>query len=404
MRDVQLMSQAQAIGAVLPVQSRVTAMSSAEAVSIPRTIWLITCGMVVAAAGGAWDVAWHSSIGRDTVFTPPHITMWIGAAFIGISSFSMILVTTFGSESSMRESSARVLGLYAPCGAFLAAWASLTLFASVPFDDWWHRAYGIEVGSLLTPPHLVGVLGTIVAKVGAMAWIASLIHRSKDAMRVRLTWLFLLIGSIALAELSVVIAPPTWSWNMHTANCYLATAMLIPILMIAPGWGSAHRWGCTITGAMYMGIGLACEWLLPLFPAQPKLGPVYHNVTHLVPLRFPLLLIVPGLVADLLLQKLQRRSSWFKAVCVGPAFLLSLLAVQWPFANLLMSPASRNWIFGTAYFSYLDPAGVLYDPYKFHATEPIAVFVFTMLATLVVSILTTRFGLAWGEWMRKICR
>src|SRR5260370_2284841 len=98
-------------------------------------------------------------------------------------------------------------------------------------------------------------------------------------------------------------------------------------MMIAAGWGSARTWGCTIVGAIYMSVGIALEWLLPLFPAQPKLGPVYHNVTHLIPLRFPLLLIVPGFVADLLLRRLEQRSSLIKAGLVCAAFVLSFLAL-----------------------------------------------------------------------------
>jgi hypothetical protein len=82
--------------------------------------------------------------------------------------------------------------------------------------------------------------------------------------------------------------------------------------------------------------------------------------------------------------------------------VLSFLAVQWPFANFLISPASRNWFFGTAYFAYFDPAGLLYDPYKFQPMEK--TFLVMMVAALVVSILTTRLGLAWGNWMRRVAR
>src|SRR5262249_2864478 len=135
----------------------------------------------------------------------------------------------------------------------------------------------------------------------------------------------------------------------------------------------------TILAGYYTTIALASEWLLPLFPAQPKLGPVYHNVTQLIPAEFPLLLIVPAFVADLLLQRLKRQPSWIKAIWVGPVFLLSFLAVQWPFASFLMSPASRNWIFGSAYFPYADTAGILYDPYKFVVVEKtLGAFLLTM--------------------------
>jgi len=191
---------------------------------------------------------------------------------------------------------------------------------------------------------------------------------------------------------------------MHTAPCYLAVAVALPSMILAAGRGVAHKWGCTIVAASYMTINLASEWLLPLFPAQPKLGPVYHNITHLVPMQFPLLLIVPAFLADLLLQRLEGRSSWIKAVWVGPAFVLSFFVVQWPFANFLMSPAARNKVFGTAYFAYSDLAGFLYDPYKFRASEPFLVFTVTMLAAILISILTTRFGLGWASWMRQIHR
>jgi hypothetical protein len=236
-----------------------------------------------------------------------------------------------------------------------------------------------------------------------MIWIASMINRSEQPLRGRLTWLLLIVGAITLAHM------PIWLWtarrNMHAAVFYLAVALSIPTILIAAGRGARRKWGCTIVAAVCMGIGIASEWLLPLFPAQPKLGPVYHKVTHLIPLPFPFLLIVPALIADLLLQRLEPRSNWIKSVWVGPAFVLSLLAVQWPFANFLMSPAARNWIFGTAYFAYNDYAGFRYDPYQFKVVEKTTTaFVLTMAAALVASILTTRLGLAWGDWMRRVRR
>ena len=41
-------------------------------------------------------------------------------------------------------------------------------------------------------------------------------------------------------------------------------------------------------------------WLFPFFPATPKLGPVYQHITHMVPMEFPLLVIVPAFLLDLL--------------------------------------------------------------------------------------------------------
>lgn len=403
MRDSHLLSQAQAVPVALPVQRAALAYSSTESATIPWSMWFVL-GTTLTVVAGAWDLAWHMSIGRDAFWTPPHILMYMSAVLVGIGCTGAIISTTFSGASAARDASVRILGLHAPAGVFIAAWGSAAMLASAPFDNWWHNAYGLDA-SIVTPPHVLGALGSLAAKAGAMAWIASMVNRFRNALHGRLIGWFLLMGSIVMSEVSVMIYRPTWLSNMHTARCYLAIAVFIPPIMIATGWGSTRKWGCTIIGATYTGLLLAAEWLLPLIPAQPRLGPVFHNVTHLVPLRFPLLLIVPAIVTDLLLQKLNQRSSWIKAACVGPAFVLSFLAVQWPFASFLMTPASRNWIFGTAYFAYIDPAGILYDPYKFNVLEATAgAFILTMMAALVTSILTTRLGLAWGSWMRRVCR
>jgi hypothetical protein len=395
------MSQARIVPAVLPAQSRPLVL--AEAISIPRALWLMVAGMILALVGGTWDFAWHMSIGRDTMWVPPHVMVQVGGILVGIAAAYVILATTLAGSASARDASVQVLGLRGPGGAFIALWGSIAIFASEPFDNWWHNAYGLDV-KMINPPHGLLFLGSLAAKIGAMAWTASAMSHTTDALRDRLRWLFLFVGSLGLIQFAKLIVAATFTENMHTAACYLAVAVFIPSILVATGWAAVHKWGCTIAAAIYTAIGLGSEWLLPLFPAQPKLGPVYHNVTHLIPIGFPLLLIVPAFVADVLLQKLEKRSLWFKAICVGPAFLISFLAVQWPFANFLMSPASRNWVFGTAYFAYGDPAGFLYDPYKFAATEKPAAFLLMMTIAIIVSIVTTRFGLAWGNWMRRVRR
>jgi hypothetical protein len=403
--EVTPMSQATGtVRAALPVQSRPLVSASAEAVSIPRTIWFVLAGISTTVAGGTWDFAWHFSVGRDTLWSPPHILTQIGGMLVGFAALYAILTTTFAGGSAVRDASVRVLRLYAPGGAFIALWGSVAMVAAEVFDNWWHNAYGLDV-KLVTPPHMVLFMGSFAAKIGAMAWIAGIMRRSTDALRGRLTWLFLYVGALGVAQLAIVISQPTAQAYMHTAACYLAVALFIPPILFATGWGAVHKWGCTTVASIYTAVGLAAEWLLPLIPAQPKLGPVYHNVTHLIPMSFPLLIIVPAVVADLLLQKLEQRSSSIKAVCVGPIFLLSFLAAQWPFANFLMSPASRNWVFGTHYFAYSDPAGILYDPYKFEVLEKtLGAFLLTMAIAFVACIVTTRLGLAGGDWMRRVRR
>jgi hypothetical protein len=393
------MSQAENISAAISLRSRPLVVSSDQAASIPWTLWFMVAGMALDVVSGIWDGAWHHSIGADTSWAPPHILLEVSAVLPAIACAYAILASTFDVASRARDGSVGVLGLYAPAGVFITAWGSLATLVAGPFDNWWHQAYG-EV-TIATPPHLLGLLGSIAAHAGGMAWIASIMNRSTDELRSRLTWLFLFVAATGLGNVAGFI-PGTRS--MHRADCYLAFAIFVPCWLIASGWGSAHKWGLTIVAAFHTGISLGAEWLLPLFPAQPKFGPVYHNITHLIPPGFPPLLIVPAFIAEVLLLRLAQRSAWIRAAWIGPSLVLSFLAVQWPFASFLMLPASRNWIFGTAYFAYRDPAGLLFDPYKFEVAEKLGVFLLTLAVAFVASILTTRLGLSWGDWMRRLRR
>ncbi len=43
---------------------------------VPWTIWAGTLAVTSASIGGAWDVSWHRSIGRDTFWTPAHMAIY----------------------------------------------------------------------------------------------------------------------------------------------------------------------------------------------------------------------------------------------------------------------------------------------------------------------------------------
>src|SRR2546430_14095166 len=99
------------------------------------------------------------------------------------------------------------------------------------------------------------VLGSFAAKIGALAWIAGMMSRSMDALRGRLSWLFLFVGSLGVAQLSVVIIEPTQFAYMDTAVCYLAVALFIPSLLVGTGSGAAHKGGWNLLGALFTARG-----------------------------------------------------------------------------------------------------------------------------------------------------
>ena len=86
-------------------------------------------------------------------------------------------------------------------------------------------------------------------------------------------------------------------------------------------------------------------------------------------------------------------------------FLASLLAVQWPFANFLMSPLARNMVFGTHYFDYGTPARSDYARYLFYVTDATAVqFWRGMLIAVVISCAMMWIGLHVGRTMQRVRR
>jgi len=387
-----------------PFQARLDGHTSARVESVPWPIWLMITGITSSMIGGHWDIAWHMSIGRDSFWTPAHILIQLNGVLVGIACGYMILSTTFSGNVAEQSASVKIWGFRGPLGAFIATWGCVAMLTSAPFDNWWHNAYGLDV-KIVSPPHVLLSLGSFAIKIGALALMAGLMNRASESARSQLMWLSAFVGADAVGQLGTMLTDSTWPTNLHSARCYVAVAIGIPAVLIGPSWGLAKRWACTLVAATYMAIQLAFEWILPLFPAQPKLGPVYQNITHLVPLHFPLLLIVPAFLLDLLLNRSEEWGRWKLAAVSGAIFVASFLAAEWPFATFLMTPAARNWFFGMAYFAYFDPAGFRYNPYQFQLAEKTSgEFWGLMAVALVVSVVTARLGFAWGDWLRRMRR
>jgi hypothetical protein len=98
-------------------------------------------------------------------------------------------------------------------------------------------------------------------------------------------------------------------------------------------------------------------------------------------------------------------NKWAQAATLGFAFLVSFFAVQWPFADFLMSPASRNWIFATGDIPYFAGPRSPWMKNVFIPTETsAAAFWIRMGIAVVAAGIMTRLGTRWGEWMRQIRR
>jgi hypothetical protein len=353
--------------------------------------------------GVHWDISWHRSIGRDSFWTPAHLDIYLCGVLAGISCGYLILSTTLQAGSPLRESSVTLWRFRGPLGAFLAAWGGVAMLTSAPFDNWWHAAYGLDV-KILSPPHMVLAAGMIAVHLGALILILGQMNRAEERARVRLRMLYLYVGGMILVCLTVLLMEVAFRSLMHTVHFYYLLAMVAPPVFAAMARGSRYRWAATAVAGVYSVFVLLMSWILPLFPAQPKLGPVYYHLTQFTPPEFPFLLIVPALALDLLWQRTQRWGGWRQSLVSGVVFLTVFAAVQWPFADFLMSPWARNWFFGSHYFSYFASPNSLYVRYQFYAVEAGVQFWRELGLAFAGAILTTRLGIAAGNWMQRIQR
>ena len=295
--------------------SRTTAVESAmdaKAAGIPWPTWCAALAVTSAVVGAHWDISWHRSIGRDTFWTPAHMAIYLCGVLAGISSAYLILDTTFNKRAAMGENSVRIWGFRGPLGAFIAAWGGIAMLTSAPFDNWWHDAYGLDV-KIVSPPHVVLFLGAFGVSVGALILALAQRNRSSGASTMRFEWLFLYVGALIVILLQTLLLEFTAHPSLHTTLPYRMEAIFIPFVLAGIARVSSHRFSATILTGLYSIFLIGTILILPLFPAQPKLGPVYRPVTHFIPNQFPILLIVPAFLLDVFWHCFANWNKWLLA-------------------------------------------------------------------------------------------
>lgn len=386
----------------VPLASR--ALTRDSAISIPWTVWLMAMACSSAIIGAHWDISWHSSIGRDDFWTPAHMAIYLCGVFGGLSAGWLILSHTFGFAGATTASTVNVFGLRGPLGAFLVGWGGLAMLTSAPFDDWWHNAYGLDT-KILSPPHVLLISGFFLVQVGSVILTMGVRNRAAESGKRALNAMFLYLGGLMVITVTILILEMTTRTLMHSALFYRTVALAIPVVFAMLSRASGHPWASTIAATVYTVFLLGFQWILPLFPAEPKLGPVYVPVTYFVPPQFPLLLVLPALACDLIFQRWKQRNSWLTSFAVSLAFVSILFAVQYPFANFLMSDAAKNWFFGSHHLGYyVFPESFLRrGVFRVMETSP-SEYLFVMAQALLAGTIMTRLGIGIGNWIRAVQR
>jgi hypothetical protein len=372
-----------------------------ERTRLPWVISAVLFAATSAVVGVIWDISWHRTIGRDTFLTPAHLAIYLSAIVAGLSCGYVVLKTTFAGTAEERAAGVSFWGFRGPLGAWVCIWGTIAMITSAPFDDWWHNAYGLDV-KILSPPHAVLALGFTTIQIGALLMVLAQQNRA-GVPRPRLAALGAYgMGILVLNTTIMAFEYIAFPNRAHTALYYQVAAGILPILLVAVSRAVRLSWPATIAAAVYMGVTMLMLWILQLFPAQPKLAPIYNPVTHMVPPPFPLLLVIPAVAIDWLMRRPARLNDWLRAPLVAVAFLAVLFGVQWMFAGFLLSPASENFIFGTQRWDYSSRPREW--THQFWDLDQNPVTVRGLLIAAAIATVSARIGLWWGSRLSRVQR
>jgi hypothetical protein len=374
----------------------------------PQSVrWFVVAGVIAVSSitfGLYWDISWHQTIGRDTFWTPAHLAIHFGGILAGITCAYLIFFTTFGHNAAARAASVGVWGFHGPLGAFLTAWGGATMLTSAPFDNWWHNSFGLDV-EILSPPHVVLGLGILGVGIGSLLLLVAHMNRSTGPAKATLNRLFLYLCGLLIVLHITLISEDCDPTAMHSSIFYKMMTFGTPLLLVAFARASGRRWGATIIAAIYMAFMLAGLWIFPLFPASPRLGPVFTNVTHMVPMSFPVLLIFPAMALDMVLNRTAKHGRWLEAVLAGTAFLAVLILVHWPWAEFMISPAARNAFFGQNYFPYAFPPSMYHFAWEFqHSDATRSALLLGIALAWIFAVVSSRIGVAFGDRLAHLER
>ena len=372
-------------------------------------LWHAYAAVVGAACvmvGVYWDISWHMSIGRDTFWTPAHLLIQAGGLIAGISSGYVALQTTFRGSEAQRNASVSFWGFRAPLGAWICIWGCGAMLTSAPFDNWWHDAYGLDV-KIISPPHTVLAIGIFSIVVGALLLTLAQQNRATPELRRKLAWVLAVTAGLFIMNFSLFLTEYSERRMMHSAFFYQLTAAVFPFALAAMGRAIKLRWAATAAALVYTAIMLALMWIIPLFPATPKLGPIYQHVTHMIALSFPLLVIAPAVCFDVVMQRLGGRLGMLPlGIILGVVFVLSFMAVQWPFASFLVhNPLAKGRLFNADNFVYWMPPRYEALTRRFDPPAPGSwPFPFQILAAMAIASASAVLGLRRGHWMTRVRR
>src|SRR6185437_4058939 len=127
----------------------------------------VSIGILVSAIGGSWDISNHLLNKPETFFSAPHAVLYTGVA---VAILGLANVRVARASRSIWEKNLNLSARLTLAGIGM-------LIVAAPIDFAWHSAFGLD--GLLSPPHLVLLIGMILSSLRAMLGIISYTNSAK---------------------------------------------------------------------------------------------------------------------------------------------------------------------------------------------------------------------------------
>ena len=111
-------------------------------------VWVAAAAAAAGVGSAYWDDSWHTTLGRDSTFIPPHLLLYASILTVGV------VIAGWGWR--------RLAATRSVAAVFRTPGFALAVAAAV-----WHTAFGRDA-VLWSPPHLLSVIGTLCVLIGLL--------------------------------------------------------------------------------------------------------------------------------------------------------------------------------------------------------------------------------------------
>lgn len=229
--------------------------------------------LLVAAMGLYWDVAWHVDLGRDELLlNPSHTMILLG---LGGLMYAAAIAVTFASLDKA-DTGIKYKSLVIPWSAVALFALGLGGVASFPFDELWHRAYGIDV-TLWSPTHLQLLGGGGFATIAVWMMIAEGARGSTPSKTGR--FIHIMAAGACLMGITIFQGEFEFLVLQFQMAYYPILVMLSAGFVLVAARIAMGPWGALKTTLFYLGVRGFLIWIVS--------GALNHTVTgfatYLVP-------------------------------------------------------------------------------------------------------------------------